>query len=203
MALAKGTDLVDEAVWRKLCIKWGSKEFKALSLKNKLNREQLRTNHTAGRKSFVRLIEEKRESVTNLVDFYKESRWSWKKGKFVTEVNEDLYKQMVEKLNSMEPEARTKEAAAIVFREVLGKSSGYAKDLGGTTMLETSRTMGSGENAGALSEDAQYYKNKLETLEAHVQELLIKQDEFNRFMMNSRSQQQSQGGSPRETQFAV
>ncbi|KAG7955827.1 hypothetical protein I3843_11G093500 [Carya illinoinensis] len=39
MTLAKGTDLMDEAVWRKLCIKWGSKEFKALSLKNKLNRE--------------------------------------------------------------------------------------------------------------------------------------------------------------------
>ncbi|KAF5481371.1 hypothetical protein F2P56_002028 [Juglans regia] len=126
MTLARGTKLVDEEVWRKLCIKWGSKEFKALSLKNKLNREQLRTNHTAGRKSFVRLLEENRESVTNLVDFFKESRWSWKKGKFVTNVTEDLYNLMVEKLSAMEPEARTKEAATVVFNEVMGK--GFGRD---------------------------------------------------------------------------
>ncbi|KAG6678828.1 hypothetical protein I3842_14G101400 [Carya illinoinensis] len=27
-ALAKGTDLVDADVWKKLCMRWGSKEFK-------------------------------------------------------------------------------------------------------------------------------------------------------------------------------
>lgn len=109
---------------------------------------------------------------------------------------------MAEKLNVMDLKARIEEATSVVFREVMGKSPGYVRDLGETIVSETSGTTGSGENASALLQDAQYYKNQLETLKANVQEILIKQVKFDKFMTYSMSQQQSQGESPRETQFA-
>ncbi|KAF5450355.1 hypothetical protein F2P56_030715 [Juglans regia] len=121
----------------------------------------------------------------------------------MTNVTEDIYNKMVEKLNVMDLEARTKEAAAVVFKEVMGKSLGYVRDLGGTVVLETSGTKGNGESASALSHDAQFYKDQLEALKANVQGILLKQDEFEKFMRYSMSQQQSEGESPRETQFAA
>ncbi|XP_018825984.1 uncharacterized protein LOC108994984 isoform X3 [Juglans regia] len=57
-ALLKTTSLVEPDVWKKLCERWGSDEFKKISNQNKANRKKQRVNHTAGRKSFVRLIQE-------------------------------------------------------------------------------------------------------------------------------------------------
>ncbi|XP_042962028.1 uncharacterized protein LOC122296414 isoform X1 [Carya illinoinensis] len=203
VALARGTELVDHAVWRKLCMRWGSKEFKALSLQNKANRGKQLTNHTAGRKSFVRILEEQREGVNNLVEFFKETRWSKKKNGFVTDMSEELYEKMVEKLNEMQPEERTKEAAAAVFREVLGRRSGYERGLGEKVMPITHGIAQTSNNGGLLSEDAQYWKAQFEGLKANVQEILLKQAEFDKFMTYTQSQQQSQGEFPRKTPGAM
>ncbi|XP_041023607.1 uncharacterized protein LOC121264484 isoform X2 [Juglans microcarpa x Juglans regia] len=56
-ALLKTTSLVEPDVWKKLCERWGSDEFKKVSNQNKANRKKQRVNHTPGRKSFVRLIQ--------------------------------------------------------------------------------------------------------------------------------------------------
>ncbi|KAF5457819.1 hypothetical protein F2P56_021896, partial [Juglans regia] len=111
--------------------------------------------------------------------------------------------QMVEKLNAMELENRTKEAVAVVFREVLGNRPGYSRGLGEMVMPETSGTQQGGENATGTSHDAQYYKAELEALRANVREILEKQAEFDKFMTYSMSQQQSLGESLRETWGAV
>ncbi|XP_041016233.1 uncharacterized protein LOC121258759 [Juglans microcarpa x Juglans regia] len=58
-ALANGTSLVDPIVWMKLCERWGSDAFKKISTQNRENRNKQAINHTSGRKSFVRLLEQK------------------------------------------------------------------------------------------------------------------------------------------------
>ncbi|XP_042950995.1 uncharacterized protein LOC122282961 isoform X2 [Carya illinoinensis] len=58
-ALASGSSMVDPAIWVKLCGRWGSDDFKKISRQNRENRKRLTINHTAGRKSFVRILEEK------------------------------------------------------------------------------------------------------------------------------------------------
>ncbi|KAF5450951.1 hypothetical protein F2P56_031260 [Juglans regia] len=83
-ALANRCSLVEPLVWVKLCGRWGSEAFKKVSMQNIENRKKLKTNHTTGRKSFVRILEEKGPGTENLVEFYKEVRWSKKKGEFVT-----------------------------------------------------------------------------------------------------------------------
>ncbi|KAF5470762.1 hypothetical protein F2P56_011253 [Juglans regia] len=65
-----------------------------MSKLNKENRDKLKTNHTSGRKSFVRVMEEKRSTTTNLVEFYKEVLWSRSKDKFMTSTTEELYLQV-------------------------------------------------------------------------------------------------------------
>ncbi|KAF5465951.1 hypothetical protein F2P56_015913 [Juglans regia] len=94
-ALANGTSLVEPHIWVKLCGRWGSDAFKKMSEQNKENRKRLKINHTAGRKSFVRILEEKRSRNENLVNFYKDVRWSKKKDQFVTSTTEDLYRQPI------------------------------------------------------------------------------------------------------------
>ncbi|XP_041026301.1 uncharacterized protein LOC121266518 [Juglans microcarpa x Juglans regia] len=56
-ALANGTEMVNPQTWEKLCARWSSKGFKMISDRNKCNRQKQQTNHTAGRTSFVRLLE--------------------------------------------------------------------------------------------------------------------------------------------------
>ncbi|KAG6721656.1 hypothetical protein I3843_03G122800 [Carya illinoinensis] len=50
----------------------------------------------------------KRAENGNLVDFYKETRWSKKKNKFVTDATEDTY-EMTGRLDGLEPEQRNDE----------------------------------------------------------------------------------------------
>ncbi|RWR85109.1 hypothetical protein CKAN_01395500 [Cinnamomum micranthum f. kanehirae] len=140
-ALANGTSLVDLLVWVKLCGRWGSDEFKKMSAQNRENRKKLTINHTSGRKSFVRILEQKRagNNSTNMIDFYKETRWSKKKNAFVTADTEETYKKMQGRMDGLEPEQRTDEAAATVFREVLGHRPGYARGLGEMVIPESSR----------------------------------------------------------------
>ncbi|XP_040994360.1 uncharacterized protein LOC121240904 [Juglans microcarpa x Juglans regia] len=99
----------------------------------------LTNNHTAGRKSFVMILEEKRATNATLVEFYKETHWLKKNGKFVTSATEDTYKKMVGKLDDLEPERRTDEAAANVFREVFGHRLGYARGLGEMVIPKSTR----------------------------------------------------------------
>ncbi|XP_035543151.1 uncharacterized protein LOC108990421 [Juglans regia] len=138
-ALASGGGMVDPIIWDKLCARWGSEDFKKISRQNQENRKKQTNNHTAGRKSFVRILEEKRATNATLVEFYKETHWSKKNGKFVTSATEDNYKKMVDKLDDLEPERRTEDAAASVFREVLGHRPGYARGLGEMVIPESTR----------------------------------------------------------------
>ncbi|XP_042982960.1 uncharacterized protein LOC122312424 isoform X2 [Carya illinoinensis] len=138
-ALAAGSTMVDLQVWVKLCERWGTEEFKRIARQNRENRKALTINHTAGRKSFVRLMEEKRATTTNLVEFYKGSHWSKKNGKFVTSATKNTYNEMVSKMDGLEPDQRNDEAASIVFREVLGHRPGYARGLGEMVIPESTR----------------------------------------------------------------
>ncbi|KAF5481746.1 hypothetical protein F2P56_002375 [Juglans regia] len=207
-ALAGGTGLVSNLVWVKLCGRWGSEAFKKMSKQKKENRNKLKTNHTAGRKSFVRVMEEKRSTTANLVEFYKEVRWSRSKDKFVTSTTEELYKQMVEKMEGMEPEQRTEEAAASVFREVLGHRPGYARGLGemviptSTRQQDREREKRHAEEVERYKKDAEYYKTQFEELRGDVRVLIERQREYDKTLYNLMSGM-SQGESQRETQGAA
>ncbi|XP_042991783.1 uncharacterized protein LOC122318475 [Carya illinoinensis] len=58
-ALRGGTDKVEKSVWEKLCEYWASATFKEKSMRNSSNRQKLKVKHTGGRKSFIRILEEK------------------------------------------------------------------------------------------------------------------------------------------------
>ncbi|XP_040994304.1 uncharacterized protein LOC121240845 [Juglans microcarpa x Juglans regia] len=81
----------------------------------------------------------KRSEGANLVDFYKEVRWSKKKDKFVTDATEDIYKEMAGKMDELAPENHSDEATRAVSREVLGHRLGYARGLGEMVILESTR----------------------------------------------------------------
>ncbi|XP_042972229.1 uncharacterized protein LOC122304190 [Carya illinoinensis] len=183
-ALANGTSLVDPLVWVKLCGRWGSEEFKKISSQNRANRKKQAINHTSGRKSFVRILEQKRAENGNLVDFYKETRWSKKKNKFVTDATEETYKEMQGRLDGLEPEQRNDEAAATVFREVLGHRPGYARGLGEMVIPESSRQRDQVKMQCYMSEierhkkdaeqhkkDAEEYKSQLDEMRSEMRAL--------------------------------
>ncbi|XP_040998191.1 uncharacterized protein LOC121244238 [Juglans microcarpa x Juglans regia] len=130
-ALSGGTSLVEKPIWECLCQRWASNTFKDISQRNKCNRQKQRVKHTGGRKSFVRILEEKRETTPNLVAFYKEVYWSRKKGKFINATSKHNYNLMVEKLNEKEPDEDEDDADAAeeVFKKVLGQKSGNAQDI--------------------------------------------------------------------------
>ncbi|KAG2702290.1 hypothetical protein I3843_06G076500 [Carya illinoinensis] len=90
-----------------------------------------------------------------------------------------------------------------VFRDVLGKRSGYERGLGEKVMPVTSGTVSALENGGVLLEDALFYKAQFEALKANVQQIFVKQVEFDKFMTYSMSQQLPQGEFSRETPGAV
>ncbi|XP_042940150.1 uncharacterized protein LOC122275235 [Carya illinoinensis] len=206
-ALANVPELVTPATWVKLCARWSSAEFRMISEKNKSNRAKQQTNHTAGRTSFVRLMQMRSESDEHLIDFFKEVRWSKKKGKFVTPATEEKHNEMVAKYFKLEPEKQTKDVAASIFREVLGHRPGYARGLGEMVIPESSR-QNTAEKFAALTEraerhekDAEYYKNQLEELRGNVEKVLAKQAEYDKLLSSyMESQRQTQGESHRETQ---
>ncbi|XP_040998229.1 uncharacterized protein LOC121244254 [Juglans microcarpa x Juglans regia] len=206
-ALAGRTELVSNLVWVKLCGRWGSEAFKKMSKQNKENRNKLKTNYTAGKKSFVRVMK-KRSTTANLVEFYKEVRWYRSKDKFVTSTTEELYKQMVDKMEGMEPEQRTDEAAASVFREVLGHRPGYARGLGemviptSTRQQVREREKRPAEEEEIYKKDPEYYKTQFEKLRGDVRVLLQRQHEYEKTLYSLMSGM-SQGESQRETQGAA
>ncbi|KAF5468571.1 hypothetical protein F2P56_012714 [Juglans regia] len=187
-ALAFGTTLVDNLVWVKLCGRWGSDVFKKMSAQNRENRKRLNTNHTAGRKSFVRILEEKRPERANLVDFYKEVRWSKKMEKFVTPTIEDIHKSMVSKMSELEPSQRTEVAAATVFREVLGSRPGYARGLGEMVIPETTRVRDRERDQRYLDlvakhkGDAEMHKAEIDEMKERLNRVLDRQNEMERMM---------------------
>ncbi|KAF5476999.1 hypothetical protein F2P56_003678 [Juglans regia] len=89
--------MVDKVVWQSQCERWASGTFKEKSRRNSTNRSKLKVKHTGGRKSFIRILEEKRETTPNMVAFYKETHWSRLKGKFINATTENNYNLMVEK----------------------------------------------------------------------------------------------------------
>ncbi|XP_042964627.1 uncharacterized protein LOC122298846 [Carya illinoinensis] len=188
-ALAAGSTMVDLQVWIKLCERWGTEEFKRIARQNRENRKALTINHTAGRKSFVRLMEEKLATTTNLVEFYKESHWSKKNGKFVTSATENTYNEMVSKMDGLEPDQRNDEAASIVFREVLGHRPGYARGLGEMVIPESTRQRNTQKEKEYLAliekhktdaenykKDADHYKTKLDQVMCEMQALRERQN---------------------------
>ncbi|KAF5465135.1 hypothetical protein F2P56_015166 [Juglans regia] len=187
-ALASGTTLVDNLVWVKLCGRWGSDAFKKISAQNRENRKRLITNHTAGHKSFVRILEEKRAERANFVDFYMEVRWSKKMEKFVTPTTEDIHKSMVSKMSKLEPSQRTEEAAATVFREVLGSRLGYARGLGEMVIPETTRVRDRERDQRYLDlvakhkGDAEMHKAEIDEMKERLNRVLDRQNEMERMM---------------------
>ncbi|XP_042985669.1 uncharacterized protein LOC122314255 [Carya illinoinensis] len=201
-ALATGCSMVDLNVWVTLCRRWGSDEFKKMARQNRENRKALYVNHTAGRKSFVRILEEKRAANADLVEFYKETHWSKKTGKVVTEATEATYKEMVERLDGLEPEQRTNEAAATVFREVLGSRPGYSRGLGEMVIPDSTRQRDREREKEYLAmiekhkqdadnykkdaenyrKDAEGYKTQLEAIEDEVMRLRERQNETDKLM---------------------
>ncbi|KAF5447812.1 hypothetical protein F2P56_033333 [Juglans regia] len=231
-ALAFGTSMVDSLVWIKLCERWGSDAFKKISSQNRENRKRLNINHTVGRKSFVRILEEKRRNLLvisicgvhweemymlthlqrkratkmNLVEFYKETRWSKKNGKFVTSATEDTYKKMVGKLDDLEPEKCTDDAAASVFREVLGHRPGYARGLGEMVIPESTRQRDREREKEYLAsveehkKDADHYKTQLDEMRGEMRVLLERQNEIDKKLRSFFANFPSHGESLGETQ---
>ncbi|XP_040994427.1 uncharacterized protein LOC121240973 [Juglans microcarpa x Juglans regia] len=107
--------------------------------RNKSNREKQQNNHTAGRRSFVRLMEMRSGNEENSVDFFEEVRWSKKNDKFVTLMMKEKYNEMAAKMAELELEKQTKEAATTIFKEVLGHKLGYVRGLGEMVISESSR----------------------------------------------------------------
>ncbi|XP_040998793.1 uncharacterized protein LOC121244686 [Juglans microcarpa x Juglans regia] len=194
-ALASGCTMVNDNVWVKLCERWGTDNFKKISAQNRENRNRQTVNHTTGRKSFVRMLEEKRATNANLVEFYKETRWSKKNGRFVTTAAEDTYKEMIGKMDGLAPEQRTDEAAASVFREVLGQRPGYARGLGEMVIPESTRQRDRErereylaliekhkKDADNYKKDAEVYKTQLDEVKDELRELHERQNETDKMM---------------------
>ncbi|KAF5459612.1 hypothetical protein F2P56_019549 [Juglans regia] len=160
----------------------------------------LKINHTTGRKSFVRMLEQKRAENANLVDFYKETHWSKKKDKFVTPATEDIYKDMVGK-----PDKRTDEAAAGVFREVLGHRPGYARGLGEMVIPESTRQRSLAREREYIAliekhkKEAEASKSQMESMKANMDVMMERQNETDRMLRAIFTANPSLGESPRET----
>ncbi|XP_035539745.1 uncharacterized protein LOC118344058 [Juglans regia] len=205
-ALANVPPSVTPATWVKLCARYSSDDFKRMSERNKSNREKQQNNHTAGRRSFVRLMEMRSGNEENLVDFFKEVRWSKKNDKFVTPMTEEKYNEMVAKMAELEPEKRTKEAAATIFKEVLGHRPGYVRGLGEMVIPESSRQSTNAriveltERAERSEKETAHYKTLHDDLRANVMLLMEKQDKYDKFLERYELERQTQGESHKETQ---
>ncbi|XP_042976312.1 uncharacterized protein LOC122307477 [Carya illinoinensis] len=193
-ALASETSMVNPIVWTKLCERWGSDSFKKMSARNKESRKKLDVNHTSGCKSFVRVLEEKRVHETNVVDFYRHTRWSKKKEKFVTPATEHNYNKMTSKMDALEPEKRTDEAASEIFRSVLGQRAGYARGLGEMVIPDSRRVHDRirdkeyAELVERHKKDAQTHKDELEAVREDMRKMMERQLESEKKMMEKQRQ---------------
>ncbi|XP_035549598.1 uncharacterized protein LOC118349385 [Juglans regia] len=142
----------------------------------------------------------------NLVDFFKEVRWSKKNDKFVTPMTEEKYNEMAAKMAKLEPEKRTKEAAATIFKEVLGHRPGYVRGLGEMVIPESSRQSTNAriveltERAERSEKETAHYKTLHDDLRANVMLLMEKQDKYDKFLERYELERQTQGESHKETQ---
>ncbi|KAF5458749.1 hypothetical protein F2P56_022756 [Juglans regia] len=204
-AICGGTKIVNKTVWECLCERWASENFKNLSRRNKSNRKSQKINLTGGRKSFVRLMEEKREQAPNYVAFYKEVHCSTRNGKFITEAAEHNYNMMLERMNEMEPEDNTDDNANAVFKEVLGTRSGYVRGLGHLVLPEPSQSLLSNREFERLREEneknkaeAEGFKKKFETFMIDLEKMKACFSECDK-LHERVSQLESQRESQRET----
>ncbi|XP_042948038.1 uncharacterized protein LOC122280956 isoform X3 [Carya illinoinensis] len=176
-----------------------------MSSQNKEHRRKQRVNHTSGKTSFVVLMERKKEK--NLIDFYKDVHWSTKRGRFITPTTKDNYNQMVELMSAKDPEARTDEAVATIFREVLGHRSWYNREMSHSVMPESTKVAGvSNEEYERLAEEnetnrknAKYYQHRLEDIEGGFAAMREHIREYEQHVDLRMSEVESQ----RETQTAV
>lgn len=110
----------------------------------------------------------------------------------MTADTEETYKKMQGRMDGLEPEQRTDEAAATVFREVLGHRPGYARGLGEMVIPESSRQRDQLKMQQYMSEierqkqdaeqhrrDAEQYKSQLEEMRAEVRDLREQQMQTN------------------------
>ncbi|XP_041020840.1 uncharacterized protein LOC121262408 [Juglans microcarpa x Juglans regia] len=159
----------------------------------------------AGRSSFVRLMEMRFENEENLVDFVKKVKWSKKNDKFVTPMTEEKYNEMTAKMTELEPEKQTKEAATVIFKEVLGHRPAYVRGLSEMVILESSRQSTnariaeSTEFAERDEKEAAYYKALHDNLRANVMLVMEKQVKYDKFMERYELERQTLGESHRET----
>ena len=113
---------------------------------------------------------------------------------------------MAAKMSELEPEKRTNEAAATIFKEVLGQRSGYVRGLSEMVIPESSREAADAqiaeltERAERFEKAASDYKGQLDDLRANVMMLMERQVEYDKFMERYESERQTQGESHRETQ---
>ncbi|XP_042958330.1 uncharacterized protein LOC122293934 [Carya illinoinensis] len=152
-----------------------------------------------------------RKKDKNMIDFYKDVHWSNKKGRFITPTTEDNYNQMVEKMNAKEPDARTDEAAANIFREVLGHRPGYSRGMGHSVMPESPKVPGvPNEEYERLAKEneqnkknAEYYQNRLKELENGVLAIQENMQAYEARINMRMSGVETELESQRETQAAV
>ncbi|XP_042964332.1 uncharacterized protein LOC122298585 isoform X2 [Carya illinoinensis] len=203
IALSSGTTLVKQPVWEWLCDRWNSEGFKKVSLQNTANRQKQKVKHTCGRKSFVRMMEEK--GCPNLGASYKEIHCSRKKSTFVDATTEHSHNQVVETLNEMEQNENINDAAAAAFRE--GPGSGYVRGLGHSVKpgappsvcnsLEFHRIVAKNEKN---FNNAEYHKDQFETLKCDLLALRNRMKQFdqriNSYMSKMKSHRESQRDAP-------
>ncbi|KAF5457951.1 hypothetical protein F2P56_022022 [Juglans regia] len=198
-AVVNGRSWVEQPVWEWLCRRW------KMSSQNKENRHKQKVNHTSGRTSFVVLMERKKDR--NLIDFYKDAHWSIKKGRFITPTTEENYNKMVSMMNAKEVECRTDEAAAVIFREVLGHRSGYSRGLGHSVLPEKSTENGvPNEEYERLAEEnqqnrknAEYYQNRVIEIEGGFAAMRNHMEEYEQRVNIRMSELETELESQRET----
>ncbi|XP_042964368.1 uncharacterized protein LOC122298612 [Carya illinoinensis] len=123
------------------------------SMRNSSNRSKLKVKHAGGRKSFIRILKEKREAALNMVAFYRQTHWSTRKGKWINAATEHNYNLMMERLAEKESEEDIEEAAESVFKEVLGNRPGYAVGRGHMVIPDPSPSMKNSRAYIRLSEE--------------------------------------------------
>ncbi|KAG2717998.1 hypothetical protein I3760_03G200600 [Carya illinoinensis] len=202
-----GTDMVSRPVWEKLCERWASPTFKEKSKTNSSNRKKLKVKHTGGRKSFIRILEEKRALALDMIAFYKETHWSTRKGQFINADTEHKYNLMVERLAEKDSEEDVVEAAESIFKEVLGQRSGYAQGMGHMVIPDPSPAMKNSRAFIRLAEEnqchkskAEMYKSKLDQMMGDIAALRQNFSEHEKLLMSYRQSELERGSeSHRET----
>ncbi|XP_042958144.1 uncharacterized protein LOC122293711 [Carya illinoinensis] len=152
-------------------------------------------------------MEERGEEACNMIEFYKETHWSNKKGKFINAASEHNYNLMLERLGEKETEEDVELDNGDVFKEVLGFKSGYALGLGHSVILEPSPFMKKNKAFKRIAEEnarnkesADLYKSKLEALLGDMAELRKQFSEHDKQIMAISSHLGSSRESQQETQ---